>query len=164
MAKADIIHHMKKENKISSRGFTLIELLVVIAIIGILSGIVLVNLRSSQSKARDARRLDDMRALVTALNIYETENKVFPATLGALVPGQISAVPLDPKSSSSTPIQYIYAALGSGADCNSYHLGATLEVATHDALLNDSDAAAGTACDGSAEDQAGTDPIYDVKQ
>ena len=38
----------------SKKGFTLIELLVVVAIIGLISSIVLVNTRGSQSKARDA--------------------------------------------------------------------------------------------------------------
>lgn len=155
---------MKKEIKILSRGFTLIELLVVIAIIGILSGIVLVNLRSSQTKARDARRLSDVQALITALNIYYSDNNNFPTALSQLSPNQLSNVPTDPRSSSSTPIQYSYAALGSGTDCNGYHLGATIETATHASLLNDADATAGTTCTGSAADWAGTDPIYDIRQ
>lgn len=148
----------------SSRGFTLIELLVVIAIIGILSGIVLVNLRSSQERARDARRLQDIQSVVTALNVYYTDNKAYPTALSGLVPNQLAAVPLDPKSTAAVPVNYSYSALGSGADCNGYHVGATLENTAHDALSSDVDAAAGTACTGSAADFAGTDPVYDVKQ
>lgn len=138
----------------------MIELLVVIAIIGILSGIVLVNLRSSQAKARDARRLADMQALVTALNAYYSDNKNFPATLASLAPNYVQNVPTDPKASTTA---YKYAALGSGTDCNAYHLGGTLEAA-NDNLNNDADATAGTACTGSAADFDGTDPIYDIKQ
>jgi len=155
---------MEKTNSVSSRGFTLIELLVVIAIIGILSGVVLVNLRSSQAKARDAKRLQDVQALVTALNVYYSENKVYPTALSGLVPAQISAVPVDPSNSPSTPKAYDYAALGSGNDCNSFHLGADLENGTSDALDSDSDAPPGTACTGSAADFDGTDPKYDIKQ
>ena len=141
---------MKKIRNNFVRGFTLIELLVVIAIIGILSGIVLVNLRSSQTKARDARRMSDVNALVTALNLYYSDNKAYPATLASLVPNQLNAVPVDPLSSSSTPVAYSYAGLGSGTTCNSYHLGATLEISTADALSTDADASAGTACTGSS--------------
>src|SRR3989344_1385351 len=152
---------MKKGLLTSSRGFTLIELLVVIAIIGILSGIVLVNLRSSQTKARDARRLSDINALVTALNLYYTDNKNYPTTLSNLVPNQLTAVPVD-QSSSST--QYSYAALGSDTDCNGYHLGATLENETADALNTDADSSGGTVCEGSADDFDGAEAlVYDVK-
>jgi prepilin-type N-terminal cleavage/methylation domain-containing protein len=56
---------LKKKN-----GFTLIELLVVIAIIGILSGIVLVSLGGARSQARDARRMSDLRQLISAQEMY----------------------------------------------------------------------------------------------
>lgn len=47
------------------KGFTLIELLVVIAIIGILATLAVVSFGGAQTKARDSRRLADMRELLT---------------------------------------------------------------------------------------------------
>lgn len=148
-----------------SRGFTLIELLVVVAIIGILSSIVLASLNSARQKGRDARRISDLKQLQLALELYYDTNLGYPTSIGttassALVTGGfISAIPTDP----STAAAYSYAALGSGATCSSYHLGATLEVTNNSAFSSDADAAAGTACTGGGTDFAGTDPVYDVK-
>lgn len=49
---------MKKQ-----RGFTLIELLVVIAIIGLLSTMAVVSLNSARGKARDAKRVSDIKQI-----------------------------------------------------------------------------------------------------
>lgn len=65
-----------RTNKTS--GFTLIELLVVIAIIGLLSSVVLASLNTARAKARDAKRLTDIRQYVSALEIYYNDNNAYP--------------------------------------------------------------------------------------
>lgn len=67
---------MKKTNKTS--GFTLIELLVVIAIIGILAAVVLVSLNSARAKSRDAKRIAEVRQIMTALELYYNDNSRYP--------------------------------------------------------------------------------------
>lgn len=52
------------------KGFTLIELLVVIAIIGLLSTLAVVALTSARAKARDAKRISDIKQVQTALELY----------------------------------------------------------------------------------------------
>ncbi len=64
---------MKKE-----KGFTLIELLVVIAVIGILASVIMVSLNSARAKARDARRIADMKAVSTALYFYYDTYGTYP--------------------------------------------------------------------------------------
>ena len=78
---------MKLINR-KQRGFTLIELLVVIAIIGILASIVLVSLNTARSKSRDARRVADVRQIMTALELFYNDNSGYPAATaaGACVP------------------------------------------------------------------------------
>ncbi|WKZ25125.1 MAG: FISUMP domain-containing protein [Patescibacteria group bacterium] len=67
------------------KGFTLIELLVVIAIIGILSTLVVVALGNSRTSARDAKRLNDLKAMANALELYYANNNSYPASI---TPGQ----------------------------------------------------------------------------
>ena len=60
------------------KGFTLVELLVVIAIIGLLSTLAVVSLGSARSKARDARRISDIKQIQTALELYYADQGVYP--------------------------------------------------------------------------------------
>ena len=95
-------------------GFTLIELLVVIAIIGLLATIVMVSLNSARAKARDVRRIADMKQIASALNLYYDDIQAYPPVdpaaqgvggwnvsyspifLSALVPKYINTMPRDP--------------------------------------------------------------------
>jgi prepilin-type N-terminal cleavage/methylation domain-containing protein len=55
------------------QGFTLIELLIVVAIIGMLAGIVTIAVGDALARARDSRRMADVRQLAT---ILERENAI----------------------------------------------------------------------------------------
>jgi prepilin-type N-terminal cleavage/methylation domain-containing protein len=137
----------------ATKGFTLIELLVVIAIIGILSSIVLVSLNTVRVRARDARRLADIRQLQSALEIYFDRNVGYPGTTSALTAGGIMAqVPIPPVASIQT--SYAYASYSYLSGCTqgvAYHLGAAMEDASNTALNVDRDAPIITAGSGGWE-------------
>ena len=65
--------------KTKKSGFTLVELLVVIAIIGLLSTIAVVSLGSARGKARDTKRIADMRQMVTALEQFYNDQNGYPS-------------------------------------------------------------------------------------
>jgi prepilin-type N-terminal cleavage/methylation domain-containing protein len=66
----------------SRAAFTLIELLVVIAIIGLLSTIAVVSLSSARRLARNAKRIADVKQLVTAFSLGLDANGSYPSTGG----------------------------------------------------------------------------------
>lgn len=60
-----------------NQGFTLIELLVVIAIIGILSGIVIVNLVGMRERAADGRIMAQMAQIRTGAEMFFSLNHTY---------------------------------------------------------------------------------------
>jgi len=112
--------NVKFKNRQNSNGFTLIELLVSIAIIGLLATISIPAISKARAKARDGRRIKELRRIQTALMLYaQDHNSDYPyststesngeiinassALVAALVPGYLGAVPKDPK-----PESYVY--------------------------------------------------------
>ena len=61
-----------------ARGFTLIELLVVISIISLLAVILTASLMTARQKARDTRRLTDIKTIANALEFYNMDEGHYP--------------------------------------------------------------------------------------
>jgi len=71
----------KKMLNKNQRGFTLIELLVVISIIGFLASLVLVALNSARAKSRDAKRVGDIRQIISGLELYFNDCTSYPSSV-----------------------------------------------------------------------------------
>lgn len=66
-----------KQKKHFSLGFTLLELLVVISIIGILMAIGLASFSNAQVKARDTKRVTDMKSFQNVYEQYKASTGVY---------------------------------------------------------------------------------------
>lgn len=156
----------------SQNGFTLIELLVVIAIIGILSSVVLASLNSARVKARDARRVADLKQIQVAEELFYDANGFYAPTIAALVGSgtgaSLAATPLDPGGAGTTP--YTYAYKGAVGAPTAYHVGATMEQAASATALDASDSdldsstwtGGGTTGSGGFSGADGTPWVYDI--
>ncbi|MFZ6034859.1 MAG: type II secretion system protein [Patescibacteria group bacterium] len=111
----------------SGKGFTLIEILVAATIIALLSSVAAVTFSQFSQQSRDAKRKADLEQIRAAVEMYRSNNDVYPATIGTSLcdPGGCASgtymqkVPSDPKG---TTYAYYYA--GSDTD---YTVGAYLE-------------------------------------
>jgi prepilin-type N-terminal cleavage/methylation domain-containing protein len=115
---------MAKWNK-RRAGFTIVELLIVIVVIAILAAIVVVAYNGVQGKANDSRRLQDIKSIVKALEIYKINTGSYPApasTTGASgwevttdgtnatdflsvlrTSGAVTKIPVDPRNYGELP-------------------------------------------------------------
>lgn len=117
-------------------GFSMIELLIVIAIITFLSAIIFVYANDARIKARDAKRLSDLRSLQTAVEILKKNNEhdVVPMPLTwsefkTMLAPEISLVPKDPQN--STDYHYVYCHHNDGTAYNKkgkYIIATSLEI------------------------------------
>lgn len=109
-------------------GFTLIELLVVMSIIAILSAVGLTVYSGTQKQGNITKRIEDLRAIKTALEVYYARNNSYPSTgatwrsecaswgtlasdqvIPGLVPTYMVAFPSDPSMDKAASTScYIY--------------------------------------------------------
>lgn len=80
----------------NDRGFTLIELLVVLAIIGLLVGIVTLSVNNARVRGRDAKRVGDMRQMITALEQYHIQYGIYPTGTASVASAGNGALLSDP--------------------------------------------------------------------
>ena len=121
------------------KGFTLIELLVVVAIIGLLATLSTVALNTARAKARDAKRVGDVKQMQTALELYYGDQGGYPPTASVVVDTALATggvtymakvpkppVPSNDGSCPASVTSYAYAS----ANVNNYTISYCLGAAT----------------------------------
>ena len=120
------------------RGFTLIELLVVIAIIGLLATIIAAPIQNARKKARDSKKIAEVKAVQLALDQYAEANAgQYPRGIGYLYPTYMPLIPSFASTSLTTvndrdkfaytPYQAAGTGISIGGLTFAYHLGVHLE-------------------------------------
>ncbi|MBI4250467.1 type II secretion system protein [Candidatus Uhrbacteria bacterium] len=133
-------------------GFTLVELLVTIGIIGILATVTVVSVGNARAKARDSKRVSDIKQVQSALELYSSDTGGYypsgkDATLGAgnyvVVCDKgaqadttgcgtvyLNPVPADPTSKAD--LKYVYTATPADCTdaCTGYEIKFQLETKT----------------------------------
>jgi len=125
---------MRKKSA-SQKGFTILELVVVAGIIILILSIIASRLDVSRAKARDTKKVSELKTLQTALELYNldsgypkvaegglytnsaTESSMSLVLNGIVNAGYLSAIPVPPKGSSL-----------SGGDAYFYKTGDTDEI------------------------------------
>jgi type II secretory pathway pseudopilin PulG len=64
----------------ASLAFTLVEFLVILVMIGILASLVISAVNGGRLKSRDARRVADIKQMQTALELYFSDEQLYPQT------------------------------------------------------------------------------------
>lgn len=140
----------------NKKGFTLIELLIVVAIIGLLATLAIIGLTTAQQRARDTKRVADVKSIVSALELYWNETAAYPLLNNASGPdintwpelntalsAYINQLPTEPyHQDASKSATYFYTYIMDTSTSNGYYVGSRLENANHQALSQDIDGGA----------------------
>lgn len=122
----------------NKKGFTLIELLIVVAIIGLLATLAILSLTTAQSKARDTKRIADVKSLQNGIEMFYNDSASYPepaaptwASFQTTMATYITALPADPTSTVSYTVVI--------DSTNGYCIMADLENNNTTALAQDDD-------------------------
>ena len=127
-----------------NKGFTLIELLIVISIVAMLSSIILNYLGSARNKGNDTQKIQSLKQVLIAINLYYQDNGYYAADTTALTTAAV-------KNGNrpyiiSVPTSIIYNGLtdSTGGNCSAtpttcsyYHIAIPLSENTNRILVND---------------------------
>lgn len=162
----------------TTRGFTLIELLAVIAIIGVLASSVIAAVSTARGKARDAKRIAEVKEIKSALNMFHELRNTYPSTTPETFSGEDAAIQYlatidgggylrDAPVGVTGGTEYFYRGIkadgtecvATGEACTDFVIGAVLE-RSNSALENDSDRSIGTFVGASSDCLGGTGDEY----
>ncbi|OGE75460.1 MAG: hypothetical protein A3C85_03115 [Candidatus Doudnabacteria bacterium RIFCSPHIGHO2_02_FULL_48_21] len=99
----------------SGAGFTLIELLVVVAIIGLMASILTIGLTEQRRRARDAKRISDLKQIKSGMDIFFDNASGYPNVSGWVTGSTLSC----------GPIQILYIPADPGAPVHNYQYAHT---------------------------------------
>lgn len=75
--------------------FSLIEVLIVITVVGVLGTVAIPRLWISEQRVRGETFINNVNSIITTLEIYKKQNKVYPLTLEELA-DYFSSPPINP--------------------------------------------------------------------
>ncbi len=102
------------------QGFTLIELLIVIAIIGLISTITGVFLTGARVKARDNKRITDLKQLQKALELAYGQNGAYPVAAAFIDLGTAS---YDVLCGKGTVVNFVADSTAANCDAGKIYMG-----------------------------------------
>lgn len=107
------------------RGFTLVEVMIVVAIIALLAAIAIPNVLRGRATANESAAVGNVRALISAHEMYRSVNNQYPTTAGWTT-AMVNATPPFAPSPFTTMPQTVqgYTFTFTGIDANSYNLTA----------------------------------------
>lgn len=133
-------------------GFTLVELLVTIGIIGILATVTVVSVGNARSKARDSKRVSDVKQIQSALELYSSDTGgYYPSGKDALLGAgnykvvcdkgaqadvtgcgtvYLNPVPIDPTNTGTLIYKYTALPADCTTTCTGYEVSFQLETKT----------------------------------